>query len=90
MSVKLNIPSYLQPYTNDTGVVEVDGSTVSECLNRLVTQFPSIGKMVFAKEGKLLDYVSIYVDEEFAYGDELDGPVKDGDELQIVYIIGGG
>jgi len=90
MGVKLNIPSYLQPYTNDTEVVEVDGSTISECLNRLVTQFPSIGKMVFAKEGKLLDYVSIYVDGEFAYGDELAKPVKDGDELHVVYIIGGG
>jgi len=46
--------------------------------------------MVFAKEGKLLDYVSIYVDGEFAYGDELAKPVKDGDELHVVYIIGGG
>ncbi len=90
MSVKLNIPSYLQPHINDTGVVEVDGSTVSECPNRLVTQFPSIGKMVFAKEGKLLDYVTIYADGEFACGDELTRPVKDGDELHIVYIIGGG
>ena len=90
MSVKLNIPSYLQPYTNHTGVVEVDGSTVGDCLNRLVTQFPSIGKMVFAEEDKLLDYVSIYIDGEFAYGDELAKPVKDGDELHIVYLIGGG
>ena len=90
MSVKLNIPSYLQPYTNDRQVVEVDGSTVSECLNRLATQFPSMEKMLFAKSGKLLDYVSIYIDGEFAYADELARPVKDGDKLHILYIIGGG
>ncbi len=90
MSVKINIPSYLQSYTNDTAVVEVNGSTIDECLNHLVEQFPDIRKMVFTKEGKLLDYANIYVDGEFVYGDELAKPVKDGDEFHLLYIIGGG
>ena len=90
MSVKVNIPSYLKPYTNDAQVVEVNGSTVKECLDHLVKQCPSIKKMVFTKEDQLLDYVNIYLDGEFAYGDELAKPVKDGDEFHIVYIIGGG
>ena len=90
MSVKINIPSYLQPHTNDKEVVEVDGSSVNECLNHLTKQFPDMRKMVFAKDGRLLDYVSIYVDGNFAYADELAKPVKDGDELHILYILGGG
>ena len=90
MSIKVNIPSYLKSYTNDAQVVEVNGSTVKECLDRLVEQFPSMKKMVFTKEGKLLDYVSIYVGGEFAYADELAQPVKDEDELHLLYILGGG
>ena len=90
MSAKINIPSYLQPYTNDAQVVEVNGSSVNECLNHLTKQFPDMRKMVFAKDGRLLDYVSIYVDGNFAYADELAKPVKDGDELHILYILGGG
>ncbi len=90
MSIKVNVPSYLKSYANDAEVVEVNGGTVSECLGHLVEQYPSMKKMLFTKEGKLLDYVSIYVDGEFAYGDELAKPVKDGDELHILYIIGGG
>lgn len=90
MSVKINIPSYLQPYTSDREVVEVNGDTVSECLDHLVLQFPDMRKMVFAKDGRLLDYVSIYIDGEFAYADELAQPVKDGDELHMLYILGGG
>ena len=90
MSIKVNIPSYLKSYTNDAQVVEVEGSTVSECLDHLVKQCPSMKKMLFTKEDNLLDYVSIYLDGEFAYGDGLAKPVKDGDELHIVYIIGGG
>ena len=90
MSIKVNIPSYLKSYTNDAQVVEVNGSTVKECLDHLVKQCPSMDKMLCTKEDKLLDYVSIYVDGEFAYGDELTKPVKDGDELHLLYILGGG
>jgi len=90
MSIKIEIPSYLQPYTNNMEVVEVNRSTVGGCLNHLVKQFPGIEKMLFAKNGKLFGYVAIYVNGEDAYPKELAKPVKDGDELDILYIIGGG
>ena len=90
MSIKIDIPSYLQPYTNDTEVVELNAGTVGECLNHLTEKFPGIEKMLFAKNGKLHGYVGIYVNGEDAYPEELVKPVKDGDELYILYIIGGG
>ena len=90
MSVKVHIPSYLQQYTEDEEVVEVNGSTVDQCLEHLVKQLPGMTKMLFDKNGKLHDYVTIYVDGDFAYGDELDKAVKDGDEFHILYILGGG
>ena len=90
MSVRINIPSYLQPYTNDREVVEVSGSTVSECLDHLVQQFPDMWKMLFMEKGKLLDYVSVHADGDFRFADDLAQPVKDGDELYLLYILGGG
>jgi molybdopterin converting factor small subunit len=90
MSVRINHPPYLQPYAGDSAVVEVSGKTAAECLTRLVEQHPDIGKMLFAVEGKLHDYVSVYVNGDFAYAEELSRPVKDGDELHILYILGGG
>ena len=90
MGIKIAIPSYLQSFANDTEVVEVNGSTVGECLEHLIKQFPDIGKMLFAQNGKLLIYVGIYINGEDIYPDELAKPVKDGDELHIIYIIGGG
>ena len=90
MSVKIHIPSYLQPYTADTEVVEVNGSTVNECLSDLIKLFPDMERMVFAKDGTLLAYASIYVGDEFTYTGELARPVKDGEELHILHIIGGG
>ena len=90
MSIKIEIPSYLQPLTNDIEAVEVNENTVGECINHLVKQFPSMEKMLFAKNGKLHGYVGIYINGEDAYPEELAKPVKDGDELYILYIIGGG
>ncbi len=90
MSIKIDIPSYLQPFSDNMEAVEADGSTVGQCLSHLVKRFPGMEKMLLAKDGKLLNYVSIYLNGEDAYPDELAKPVKDGDELYLLYIIGGG
>ena len=90
MSVKVEVPSYLQLYTKDMEVVEVKGNTVGECLDYLVEQFPAIEKELFDKDGMMLHYVDVYVNGVSAYPEELVKPVKDGDELYILYIISGG
>ncbi len=61
MSIKVDIPSHFQPFTNDAKAVEVNGSTVGECLKHLVKQFPGIERMLFGKKSKLLSYVGIYI-----------------------------
>ncbi len=90
MSIKVDIASYLQPYTNNVEMVEVNGSNVGECLDHLIKQFPDIEKMLFAKNGKLHSYVGIYVNGEDTYPEELAKPVADGDKLYVLYTIGGG
>lgn len=90
MSIKINLPSYFLPYTNDKYIIEVEGATVGECLNQLVKQFPDLKKMVFDKKGKLHAYIGIYVNGEDAFPQQVAKPVRDGDEIHIIYIIGGG
>ena len=90
MSIKMNIPSYMKPFTNNMKVVEVNGNTVGECFKHLVKQFPRIKKQLFSKHGELFEYIIISVNGESAYPEQLTKPVKDGDELNIVLIIGGG
>ena len=90
MSIKINIHPGLHHFTNDQDVAEVNGSTVGQCLDHLVKQFPGIEKGLFDKNGKLLNYVDIYVNLESAFPEELAKPVKDGDELHIIVIIAGG
>jgi len=90
MSIRVNIHPYLYHLTNNQDVVEVDGTTVGECLEDLIKQFPDIGQVLFDINGKFINYVNIYINMEDAFPDELAKPVKDGDELHILPIIMGG
>jgi len=90
MGIKVNIHKSHRHFTNDVGVVEIDGKTVGECLENLVKQFPPIKEGLFDKKGKLLNVVEIYVNRESAYPEELAKPVGDGDEVHITLMLAGG
>ncbi len=91
MSIKVNISPVLSQYTNKKGVVELNGvKTVGECLNEIVKIFPKIKPGLFDKEGNLHSYIDVYVNGESSYPEPLAKPVKDKDELYIVFLIAGG
>jgi molybdopterin synthase sulfur carrier subunit len=90
VSVKINIHPFLTQHTNGQDSVEVNGSTVGQCLEQLVVRYPELRKWLFEKDGKLNRLVEIYVNAESSYPEELAKPVKDGDELYIIIIISGG
>jgi molybdopterin converting factor small subunit len=80
----------MQSATGNGSVVEVKGNTVGECLDNLVKQFPDAKKHFFSSKGILFENISIYVNGESTYPKQLAKPVKDGDELNILVLIGGG
>ena len=90
MSVKVNIHPSLVHLTGGHAVVEVNGSTVGQCLEQLVARFSEIKGWLFARNGKLNGVIEIYVNSKSSYPEELAMPVKDGDELHIIAIIIGG
>ncbi len=90
MAIKINIHPALQHFTNDLNVVEINGSTVGQCLDQLIRQFPGISTEGFYKNGKLSQFVEIYVNQERVAHDGLAIPTKDGDEIHIVLMLGGG
>jgi molybdopterin converting factor small subunit len=90
MSIKLNIHSALRHLVDNKSVIEVNGTTVGECLKDMIRQYPAVERSLFNQKGKLLNYVDIYVNLQSAFPEELAKPVKDGDEMQIVLMIAGG
>ncbi len=55
-----------------------------------VSIYQNIKQGLFDKNGELLGYLDIYVNGKSAYPEELAKPVKDGDELDILFMIVGG
>jgi molybdopterin converting factor small subunit len=90
MSIEVDVSSYFTTYTNNQRIIQVNGSTVGECMSDLAEKFPSLKKTLFDKNGQLYHYFDIYVNGESTYPNTQSAPVKDGDKLVIVVIILGG
>ena len=90
MGIKVHLYPSFQQFTNDRDMVEVRGSTIGECLDDLVKQFPKIKPVLFDKDGKLLGHIFVSVNLESAYPEELAKVVNDKDELYIALVIAGG
>jgi molybdopterin converting factor small subunit len=90
MPVKVHIHMTHRQFTNGLEVVATEGTTVGECLNHLVTQYPRMEKALFAKKDKLLNVVEVFVNNAAAYPNELTKTVKDGDEITLLVMLAGG
>jgi molybdopterin synthase sulfur carrier subunit len=92
MSVKILIPAPLRQFTNGSAVVESTGATIGDLLNDLKAKGPGIETRLFkGQTGQLNRFVNIFVNQEdIRFLQNLDTPVKDGDEVSIVAAIAGG
>jgi hypothetical protein len=90
MGAKINLPVFLQAYTDNRETMEVDGRNVGECLAVVMKAHPDIRKMLVDDKGKLHSYVGVYINGQDAFPGEMARPVKEGDEIHVLYALGGG
>ena len=91
MAVKVRIPTPLRTLTQGVDVAEIAGGTVGEVLGALSAKFEGMDKRLFKQPGELNRFVNIYVnDEDIRFLDNLDTPIKEGDDVSIVPAIAGG
>ena len=90
MGIKVDVSLLSNQYTEGQQIIDVTGNTVGQCLDDLVNKFPNIKQGLFDTNGKLHSYIDIYVNGESAYLETLAKPVKNGDKLHIIFLIGGG
>ena len=90
MAVKMKVSSMLRKYTNWQECVEVTGNNPLECLHDLEAQFPAIRRLLYDKQGELRPQFWFFVNRQKIQHDELNHPLKDGDEILILLAISGG
>ena len=87
----LRIPTPLRPYVQGQSEVNVQGATVGEALNDLVTRFPALKKHLFTETDELRPFVNLFLgDEDVRHLQGVDTPLGDGAKLMIIPSIAGG
>ena len=91
MSVKVRIPSPLRTYTAGADAIQAEGASVGDVLNNLKAQAAGIETRLFKGPNLLNRFVNVYLnDEDIRFLQNLETPVKAGDEISIVPAIAGG
>jgi len=90
MSVEIELSSMFGLYTNNKLNIDVQGKTIKECLHDLVRQFPDLKRLLLNKEGDLQSTYEYFVNGESSYPRDMNKTLKDGDKLNVVYVIHGG
>ena len=87
----VRIPTPLRKLTGGLEEVQVQGATIGALLQALEQAHPGIRERIFDDKGQVRRFVNIFANEEdIRFLQNLDTPVKDGDEVSIVPAIAGG
>ena len=91
MGLRVLLPVALRHLVGNQDEVHLSGKTVAEVMSDLVSKFPELKKHLFKDDGKLRNFVNVYVnDEDVRYLQEESTPVKEGDTVSIIPSIAGG
>lgn len=91
MPIKVMIPTPLRPYTENKDTLEVEGQTIKELLDNMVSKYPQLKRHLFSEDGRLRSFINIYVnDEDIRYLDAEDTKVGEDDIVSIIPAIAGG
>ena len=86
VKVKLNLP--LQRLSGNREIIEVEGSTVKQCLNNLIEKVPGSELLIFDEEGSPV--LLLLLNNEPLPEQDLNYSVNDNDELWLLSIVSGG
>ncbi|HET8537805.1 MAG TPA: ubiquitin-like small modifier protein 1 [Solirubrobacteraceae bacterium] len=87
----VKLPTQLRDAAGGSATIDAAGATVGEVLESLYAQHEELRDRLSDGNGGLRRFVNVYVGgEDIRFGDGLDTPVGDGDEVQILPAVAGG
>jgi molybdopterin synthase sulfur carrier subunit len=90
MPVVVKIPAQLRSLTGGEGETGVEASSVGEALEAVFDRYEGLRDRI-TENGELRRFVNIYAGgEDIRFGEGLDTPVADGDEITILPAVAGG
>ena len=91
MGVIVRIPTVLRRLTGGREELEASGSTVGEVFAELGKEHQEFLARITTESGQLRPFLNVFVNgEDIRFAQELETPVRDGDEVSIIPSIAGG
>lgn len=91
MEVHVRIPTPLKKLAGEQDVIKAKGRTVREVLQWLTETYPGLQERLRDEQGEVRRFINIYVnDEDIRFIQNLETPLKEGDQLSIIPAIAGG
>jgi molybdopterin synthase sulfur carrier subunit len=90
MPVKVKFSPSLSYSVGGQDTIDVTGNTIGECLDGLELHFPGIKEKILNEKGEVKSYVVILLNGKNTYPEELSLPVRNSDEISIIFMIDGG
>jgi molybdopterin synthase sulfur carrier subunit len=91
MEVHVRIPAPLKKLAGEQDVIKSQGKTVREVLRSLTDAYPGLEERLRDEKGEVRRFINIYVnDEDIRFIQNLETPLKEGDQISIIPAIAGG
>jgi MoaD family protein len=91
MSVTVKLPTQLRASAGGESAISVEGATVGEALDALYAAHPELRDRLSDEDGSLRRFVNVYVGgDDIRFGEVLETPLSDGQEIQILPAVAGG
>ncbi|HEX4564282.1 MAG TPA: ubiquitin-like small modifier protein 1 [Solirubrobacteraceae bacterium] len=91
MAVTVKIPTQLRASAGGAAQAVLDGETVQEVLDGLLSQYDELRDRIYDDDGSLRRFVNVYLaGEDIRFLDGLATTVPDGAELTILPAVAGG
>jgi molybdopterin converting factor small subunit len=88
---KLIIPTPLRKFTDNQASLDASGNTVNDAMEQLALTYPELKKQLFDEQGKLRNFIKVYVgDEDIKALNNGETQVANDTVISIVPAIAGG
>ena len=84
------IPPPFQGPTQGQGEIEVEGTTIRECLDAVEAEHKGFLAQVVRPDGTVQRFAKLFVNEDQVAAGELDMKLERDDQVEILAAIGGG
>lgn len=87
---RVRLPTLLRPLAEDAAVVDVGAPTFGALREAIRERYPALAERLYDGDGRIREFVGVFVEGEDARGFADDTPLSEGSEVVLLPAISGG